>query len=141
MTADPYNTRVPEGHFRVTFHKCEKAIAYGVRRWFVWFKITESGPDFGKPILRFYNVPKRPFLPRSHNLYLDCIALTGRRPPSNLTPEMLLKGCEVLAEVVTVKHQMRGSRRTELPEDCWYSKIDRLIRITAGSPPCGSQAT
>lgn len=29
-----------------------------------------------------------------------------------------------------------GESRIERPENCWWSKIDRLIRITAGSPPC-----
>ena len=42
----------------------------------------------------------------------------------------------MLAEVVTVKHRIEGKRRIEIPEALWYSKIDRFIRITAGSPPC-----
>ncbi len=140
MSTDPYRTRVPDGQYRVAFDKCETGSAYGGPRWFVWFRITEPGPFVGLPILRFYNVPKRSWLPRTHNLARDYVDLIGRHPPSRLVPKDFLKGCEVLAAVVTVKHQTQGKKRVELPEDCWYSKIDRLIRITAGSPPCGSQA-
>ena len=139
MSADPYQTRVPDGQYRVAFEKCEKGIAYGAPRWFVWFRITEPGPHIGLSILRFYNVPKRPWLPRTHNLWLDYEALIGPRPPSGLRPVDFLKGCEVLAEVVVVKHQRRGKKRVELHSDAWYSKIDRLIRITAGSPPVGTR--
>ena len=138
--SDPYRTRVSDGQYRVAYVKCENGVAYGVPRWFVAFTITEEGPNFGIPILRFYNVPRGSFLPRSHNLSIDFMSLMGRRPPRNLKPEMLLKGCEVLAEVVTVRHQTRGSRRVELPEGCWYSKISRFIRITAGSSPLGIRA-
>jgi hypothetical protein len=137
MSADPYATRVPDGQYRATFEGWEKNIAYGSVRWFGHFRITEPGEYFGLPLLRFWNEPRGPFLPRSHNLYLDFVALIGTRPPSQgLKPSDFLKGCEVLVETVTVRHQTQGRRRIELPEDCWYSKIDRLIRITAGSPPC-----
>lgn len=136
---DPYSTLIPDGQYRAAFLRCEKGSAYGAPRWFVWFQITEPGPYLGLPILRFYNVSKRSWLPRTHNLALDYMALFGCRLPSQLKPENFLKGCEVLVEIVTVKHQTHGKRRVELPERCWYSKIDRLIRITAGSPPCGLQ--
>ena len=70
-------------------------------------------------------------------LFLDYVALIGARPPSKgLQPADSLKGCEVLVATATVKHRIQGRRRVELPEDCWYSKIDRLVKITAGSPPC-----
>ena len=72
-------------------------------------------------------------------MFHDYVALISRRPPaSGLKPERFLKGCEVLAEVVLVTEADRGRKRVVLPEDCHYSKIDRLIRITAGSPPCMS---
>ena len=106
--------------------------------WFGHFQITEEGPHHGLPLLRFWNQPRKDFLPRSHNLFLDYVQLGGGRlPPGRLTPDKFLKGCEVLVEVVTVKSQRKGRRQIKLTEALWYSKIDRLIRITAGSPPCG----
>ncbi len=135
-SADPYGTLVPDGQYRVGYVTWEEGNAYGRSLWFGHFKITEPGEYNGLPILRVWNKPKRPYLPRSHNLALDYMALTGCYPRSAVTPDELAKGCELLAETATVKHEIRGKRRIERPEGCWYSKIDRLIRITAGSPPC-----
>ena len=47
-----------------------------------------------------------------------------------------LKGTEVLAEVVTVNERIQGRKRIKTPEALHYSKIERLIKYTAGSPPC-----
>jgi hypothetical protein len=137
VNTNPYSTRVPDGQYRAMFTKCETNIAYGSVRWFGHFQITEPGEFSGLPLLRFWNEPRRTFLPRSHNLALDFMAVIGTRPPSQgLKPSDFLKGCEVLVETATVRHQTQGRRRIEVPEDCRYSKIDRLIRLTAGSPPC-----
>ena len=113
---------------------------HGSRRWFVHFQITEPGEHFGERILRFYNAPRGPYVPQSHNLALDYMSLIGRRPSARLKPADFLKGCEVLALVVTVKRNAKC--KGDLPQACHYSKIDRLIRITAGRPPCtlGSRA-
>jgi hypothetical protein len=139
MIADPYATRIPDGQYRAAFITLETGFAFGSRRWFGHFKITEHGKFFELPLLRVWNEPRGAFLPRSHNLALDFMAVIGTRPPSQgLEPSDFLKGCEVLVETATVRHQTQGRRRVELPEDCRYSKIDRLIRLTAGSPPCMS---
>ena len=136
MSVDPYSTRVPDGQYRVAFDKFEKGCAFGSKRWFGHFRITEEGEYFELPLLRFWNEPSGAFLPRSHNLALDFMAVVRTRPPSRgLKPSDFLKGCEVLAEVTTVRHQSQGRNRIETPEACRYSKIDHLIRILAGSPP------
>ena len=138
MKGDPYSTLVPDGRYSAAFVGLEKGVVYGQRRWFGYFQITDLGPYHGCTLVRFWNEPRSRFLPRTHNLSLDFVALIGRRPPSSgLKPDAFLKGCEVLVEVLTVKHRSDGHRKVLLPEDLWYSKIDRLIRITAGVPPCG----
>ena len=137
MRRDPCSVRVPDGQYRAMYVDCESGSPYGGPRLFAWFKITEPGEFMGLEIPRFYNTPRRPFLPRTHNLWKDYVALIQSRPPTRgLTLDHFLKGCEVLVATATVKRQSEGGRWIELPEDCWYSKIDRLIRITAGSPPC-----
>ena len=133
---DPYQTKVPDGQYRVAYLGCEQGSLYGHRRIFAWLQINEEGPHHGKPILRFYNVPKREWTPRSHNLYIDYSTLTGLRPPTRFSPDDFLKGTEVLAEVVTVRGRIQGRKRVELPEALHYSKIERLLKYTAGSPPC-----
>ena len=134
---DPYKL-IPEGRYRASFVRVDSGIAYGQRRLFGIFRITEEGPHFGVQITRFWNEPRGRFLPRTHNLYKDFVALIGKRPPlRGLKPEDFLKGCEVLVEVTTVKNTNDGRRMVIQPEDCWYSKIARLILTTAGVPPCG----
>ena len=143
MSADPYGTLVPPGEYRVTFVRREESRAFGSLRWFCWFRITEPGPYFGSPLLRFYNVPRGRFLPKSHNLAIDYINVIEQRPPARgLKPENFLKDCEIRAKVVTVTHRVTAKGRVKQPEAVHYSKIDRLIRITAGCPPCtlGSRA-
>jgi hypothetical protein len=135
LYGDPYMTRVPNGQYRVGYLGFEKGVAYGQERWFAWFKITEEGAHFGKPIRRFYNAPTRSFIARSSNLAIDFLSLIELRPPSRFTPDDFLKGAEVLAEVVTVREANDGRRKIGLREEAGYSKIDRLIRITAGCPP------
>jgi hypothetical protein len=134
---DPYSTFVPEGDYDVALTRCETGVAFGSERWFGHFKIVDHGEFFGLPIYRFWNRPKSKVLARSSNVAIDFMNVVGRRPPSvGLTPDKFLKGCQVLAEVVTVKHRNEPRCRVELPEDCWYSKINRIIRLSAGTPPC-----
>lgn len=139
---DPYGTLVPEGEYRAVFLRRETGFPHGRTVWFCHFQITEEGPHHGKRLLRFWNEPRKDFLPRTHNLFLDYVQLGGGRlPPGRLTPEQFLKGCEVAVEVVTVKSKHDGRRVIELPKGLWYSKIDRLVRFTAGCPPCMSFRT
>ena len=137
MIDDPFNTLVPEDEYEVALIRCDRAVAYGSQRWFGHFKFVEPGEFFELPILRVWNCPKRNVLARSSNLALDYMNVVCRRPPSTgLTPDQFLKNCTVLAQVVTVKHRTEGRRRIEAPEPCWYSKIARIIKLTAGTPPC-----
>ena len=133
----PYETHIPEGEYQVALIRCETGNVYGSARWFGHFQIVEDGQFFGLPIFRFWNRPKGKFIARTSNLAIDFMNVAGRRPPSTgLTPEKFLKGCQVLAHVVTVRHRNEERQRVELPEACWYSKIDRIIKLTAGRPPC-----
>ena len=111
MSADPYSTLVPDGQYRAVYLGYEKATPYGQPRWIARFRIIEPGPYMGLGLLRFYNVPKGRFLPRSHNLSLDYVNLMRRRPPTTgLTPDQY-KGCEVLVKTTTVKHRLEGGKR------------------------------
>ena len=74
--------------------------------------------------------------PNFRQQVLDYFAIVGTRPPPSLTPDTFLKGCEVLVEVKTVKHLIVGNKKILADEIVWYSKINRLIKLTAGTPPC-----
>jgi hypothetical protein len=137
MKLELYDTRVPEGQYRVAFLGCEEGVAFGTSRWFGHFRIMDDGPYEGLPILRVWNQPRKGVLARSHNLSRDFMAITKKLPPSRgLKPSHFLEGCELIADVVTVKDQTNGRRRIRLPDDCHYSKIDGFVSISAGCPPC-----
>jgi hypothetical protein len=133
---DPYGTHAPEGQYRAGYDGYEAGWFSGQERWFAHFRITEPGEFHGNRLVRFYNVPRRSYLPRSHNLRLDFERLLGVAPSPRVTPDDFLKGTEVLVEVVTVTGHQQGRKRLERPAELHYSKINRLIRYTAGSPPC-----
>lgn len=136
-STDPTATLIPPGTYHVAFVRTEIGSVFGRRVLFGHFAITESGPYHGLPILRFWNEPRSRVLPRTHNLWKDYHAVTGRRPPSTgLKPVDFLAGCEVLALVATVDSQSQGRRKVALPKDCHYSKIDAFVGISAGCPPC-----
>ena len=67
----------------------------------------------------------------------DYVELIGARPPSKgFKLNDLFAGCEIRAVVTTVRHLGSDNRKTEAPEDCWYSKIERFIEIVSGLPSC-----
>jgi len=132
---DPYGTLVKPGEYRCFYRGVESGFVYGSERLFCWFTIGLDQEGSEKPLLRVYNALRRTFVPRSHNLFLDYWALIRRRPPPTVKPGDFLKDCEVLAEVVTV-HEKQNGRRGVTPSGPPYSKIDGLIKITAGTPPC-----
>ena len=150
---DPFSTLIPDGQYRVAFVSEESGQVFDRRVWFIRLAITEPGEHHGKPLLRFYNMPPgKRRLARSSNLWRDYLQLTCRRPPSRgCRPSELLAGCEVLAEVVTVTERAiskqereelkrQGAKkippRVPIPPAARYSKVDRLLAITAGTPRC-----
>ena len=80
MRRDPCSVRVPDGQYRAMYVDCESGSPYGGPRLFAWFKITEPGEFMGLEIPRFYNMPRGSFLPRTHNLWKDYVALIQSRP-------------------------------------------------------------
>jgi hypothetical protein len=132
---DPYGTLVKAGEYRCFFRGVEKGFYQGSERLFCWFTISPDQDGGDKPLLRVYNALRKPFVPRSHNIHRDYWALTGLRPGPTVKPADYLKDCEVLAQVVTV-HEDQKLRRGVTPSGPPYSKIDGLIKITAGTPPC-----
>lgn len=132
---DPRQTVIPEGEYEVAFLRWEQGKAFGSRlTWFGHFKVVELGDYFGEPLVRYWNAPNKT-IARNSNLGLDYMAVVGRRPPSTgLKPHMFLTNCTVRAKIVMVKTNSRST--DELPEECWYSKIDQITGLLNGTPPC-----
>lgn len=136
----PYELLMPPGQYRCIYVGSDFGYAYGRRREFCRFKIAldEDERYVGKTLVRFYNPWTTPFVPRTHNMFKDYYALIGLIPPGNVRPEQFLSNCEVLAEVVTVhdKQSTDPKRRRQGEGGPPYSRIDALLKITVGCPPC-----
>ncbi len=74
---DPLDTLVAPGNYTVAMVDWDEAFVFGRMVWFVEFSIVDQGPDFGRPLLRFYNRPRGPRLARSSSLWRDFLRLTG----------------------------------------------------------------
>ena len=135
---DPYGTLVEPGEYRVFYRGWETGYAYGALRTFCWFTIAEDQEGSEKPLIRVYNAITKPFVPRSHNIARDFYAVTGRRAPSTVKPDDFLLGCELLAQVETVhaKGSRGGRTASQRNQGPPYSKVDALLAVTAGFPPC-----
>ena len=124
-------------------------IAGGAARWFVYFRVIDGEPYAGRTILGSYNPPSGPFLSRNHALYADWLAIVGRplrSLPRRYTARSLL-GAFLRGVVVTASTRQVGRMRPDPRRDprTWldladddprrYSVIDRLISLSAGTPP------
>ena len=125
------STLVPDGEYYVIYKSFDTGVVGGSKKYFVHFVITD-GEHQGKPLTRFYNVPKGPRLARSHSLYRDYARLYGKRPPKRIRPDQFLAGRELKAHVVKVARIQSGGSWQETPADLQYSKIDELMEITMG---------
>jgi len=137
---DLYALLLPdEGEYRMVYHRCERGeVVYGSEArvvLFATFKLTDA-PHTGRSLIRYYNAPRGPRLPRSSSLYRDFLEVTGRRPPSRpFSLSWAFGDCEILARVKTVKDRpARGGRIPMKPVE-FYSKVDALLRIVSGRPP------
>jgi hypothetical protein len=135
---DPFGTLVKSGEYRCFYRGCETGFAFGSQRIFCWFTISPDQGESEKPLIRVYNALRRSFVPRSHNIARDFYAITGLRAPADVKPDDYLLDCEVLAQVTTVNAKNsragRGAQQRDLGPP--YSKIDAVLKVTAGTPPC-----
>lgn len=132
---DPYATLLPDGaEVVVSLVRLERMEYYREQRGCRIFKIVE-GNYADRLIARFWKVP----LPgrvagRSSSLALDWIAVTQRRPPRRpFGPRLFLDGCLVLVRTKVVE---KNRRNRTVPEAARYSRIDEILSLVAGTPPC-----
>jgi hypothetical protein len=127
---------VPQGEYEVFFAE-EKRISWFNRQvWLCVFRISE-GEYAGVVLPMWLNIPPgRQPIRRGHAMAQAYVVSTGRRPPRDLgrsRPSWFLGDCAFLAYVRTVRRDMNGVER---PEEASYSRVNHLIKRTAGTPPC-----
>lgn len=103
----------------------------GGYKLYVIFEIVDLGSEHhGKRLFKVYNVYQPPR--RGSDLFKDLERLYGKRASkgTRLSPALFLNKILTI-KLRTVKENYKG---TELPEFQWYSVIDQIIGIAAGSP-------
>jgi len=135
-------TRLPDGAVvRATYIDVEVGNVGGREKWLARFRIVEGDLE-GAVLLRAYNPPRPGWLSPQHALSLDFRAVTGLPPqpiPKRAPRAILgafLKGVVVEARTALVMRRMDRKRRewVSTPEGHWYSVIDSLVGLVAGTP-------
>jgi len=132
----PFGEPLPEGQYDLSFQFAVRATAY--RRRVLWglFVVVDDGPHLGRELYRFWNAPTGAYLSRRSSLWLDFLAVTGRRPPSQpFDPSWAFSGCWVRAQVVTVTSRVENGQRVPMLEPERYSKVERLVSLVSGKSP------
>jgi hypothetical protein len=133
---DAYSTLVHDGEYEVAFASADRFEMWRRPVWSLLF-VMLNGDAVGRPILGFLNVPPKDRRP-TPGWAFSCMytVATGRRPPHGLArwnPERFLAGCAFNARVRVVKRDSNGAPR---PESASYSRVQALLKLTAGCPPC-----
>jgi len=107
-----------------------------VDKWLVEMRI-HSGPYEGRHLLYAVACLPEKRRPKPSFKFCELYAAVsgGRRLPKDLwrrSPRNLLAGAILRVRVATVKKNAIGKSK---PENLWYSKIDKVIDIIAGTPP------
>lgn len=125
---------VPPGDYEVSFVGEFKARLFGRDVWVVRMRVT-AGEHAGVTLPWYLNaIPKGKRPTSGFNLCSAFLIATERRPPLDLwrrRPSSFLKDCAFIARVRT---KTRDRHHVELPEAGHSSKIECLVKCTAGHP-------
>jgi hypothetical protein len=134
-TIDGECVLVPPGEYELRYRYYETLIYRRSPRLIVHLAIVAPDEYAGLPVERFYNVEKLTgpakrygdFVARRRGdlvrEYRQIAGPTGRHDRLSF---VAFKGQRIVGQIITVT---TDHRRRELPEDEYYSKVDRLIRV------------
>jgi hypothetical protein len=144
---DLFRAQVPEGIWRAGYVGHRLAHRFKGRAVFdVAFKLiapvdvrhppSELGNFFGKIVPRFVNKLSKRDKPSLQSTmardYRICVELLPPRHIHLLNPREIYSGIEVEVEIVDIRVDSKG---IAVPEGARYSKIENVLRRTAGRPP------
>ncbi len=134
---DPYESLVTPGEYTVALANVQRCVLFQRPTWETIWLIQDDGEHFGLPLYCWWRIPDRgtPIRP-SHSLAIAYTAATELRPPRDLArrnPFWFLADSRFRAAVRTVNRNRHGQKR---PDAASYSRVDYLIELVAGTPPC-----
>jgi hypothetical protein len=124
---------VPDGMYTVAFTRYNVSTRFGRGSLELWFKVTDYGSCFERPVCRYYKVEregKRSFRVSPHSAFnREFAAVFGRLPPAGIAGISQYRDVSVEARIRTVT---KNHRQKDMPEATRYSVIDELVRrVTA----------
>jgi len=101
------------------------------RKTFLFFKILDHGPHFGKQIFMAFNMPFDKKIKTGSKYYKTWCMVNGWKKPSKnakMSPKLFKnKIYRIKSRTVKPKHY-----RDEMPKDFWYSVVDGILEVVAG---------
>jgi hypothetical protein len=131
---DLCETLLPPGNYHVGLVGEKRFRWFQRPTWLLAFVVT-SGPHSGISLPMWLRIPEDERIRAAHRMAAAWVVGTGRRAPRDLArrrPSSFLGDCEFVARVRTVSKDVHGVER---PEEASYSRVEFLIRRTAGCPP------
>ncbi len=129
---------VPDADYEVVFAGERKVRYFGSDRWVLAFQVTEG--FYGGELLPLWLKVPDGRVRISHAMALAYSVATDLRAPQNLArlrPSRFLGDTAFMARTRTIKKNLHGVER---PEALHYSRIDFLIKRTAGCSPIRSKS-
>jgi hypothetical protein len=135
--ADEESALIPEGEYRLKLVNHHTAVQFGTPKLILIFEVTDFGPLIGTKLKAFFNVAalngkagakgkvKHKRTGDFMIQYFTVFPTAARIKRLDRVPMEPLYNIEIVCNVRTVK---LNSNRLPLPEQLWYSKVERLVR-------------
>ena len=129
---------IPEGEYKAVFTHHETAFVFKTAKVFVWFKLIDPGPHFGKLIYKAFrarNLKAKPaknggfvLNARSDLCLMLCRVLDLKMRPDRISTSSL-KGKVLRVSVRTVTHDYK---QRAIPEPLRYSVLSEILAAETG---------
>ncbi len=137
LAIEAQEIHVPSGRYLAAYLGATKFNFKGTDRWAVTFSIVQPGDHFGVLLNLYLYYPRSGRRSTKGSQWrMAYETATERKAPRDLvrhSPEWFLSGCEFEVRVIDVKTNSHGVVR---PKHLVSSKIEAILRRTAGTPPC-----
>lgn len=135
--SDDESVLIPEGEYCLKLVSHHTAVQFGTPKLILIFEITDFGPLIGTKLKAYFNVAalngkagakgkvKHKRTGDFMIQYFTVLPMAARIKRLDRVPMEPLYNIGIVCKVRTVK---LNSNRQPLPEQLWYSKVERLVR-------------
>lgn len=132
VCAENYKPLIPNEIYEAQCVKWDSTFYLGkTRKTFLYFRILDPGPHFGKEIFMAFNMPHKKRIRMGSKYYKTWCMVNGWKKPSKnakMSPR-IFKNKIYKIKTRTSKPKIHEN---EMPKDFWYSVVDKIIEVIAG---------